>query len=303
MRDISKAVRTRQWAKNVLLFAGFVFAGRLRTAGDHLAIEAARVLLAFACFCALSGAAYLINDWRDIERDRAHPIKRNRPLAAGRISRRGAGVLLFISLVVALGCGVAIEFLNHDASGFFLAAAAYFCLTLAYSFALKNLAIVDVLVVAAGFVVRVVAGCLAVPVKISPWIVFCTFCVALFIALCKRRAEWLELGADSPTRGVLANYSLEILNPFIAIAAGLTITSYSLYTFQQKTSTAISPTWHDTPVLMATIPFVVYGVFRYLLLAYGTSVGGEPENMLRDKPFMVNAMVWAVLAAALTLLQ
>ncbi|HEX8552500.1 MAG TPA: UbiA prenyltransferase family protein [Abditibacteriaceae bacterium] len=303
MRDISKALRVRQWAKNVLLFAGFVFAGRLRTAGENVWREAACVFLAFVCFCALSSAAYVVNDWRDIERDRQHPVKKNRPFASGRISTRGAAGLLTASLGVATASLLLLARLNEAAQGFVLAALAYLLLTLAYSFALKNHVIVDVLTLAAGFVVRVVAGCLAVPVAISPWIVFCTFCVALFIALCKRRAELLELGSASPTRGVLAAYSVEILDPFIAVAAGLTITAYSLYTFNSPRSTALSATWHDTPVMMATIPFVVYGVFRYLLLAHSTAVGGEPENMLRDVPFMVNVMLWAVLAAALTLLS
>lgn len=309
MRDISRAIRTRQWAKNVLLFAGFIFAGRLRLAGENLNREAACVGLAFACFCALSSAAYVLNDWCDIERDRLHPIKKNRPFAAGRISKTGAVTILSVCVVVAIGCAAAVVLLEPRAIFFIYAACVYLALTLSYSFALKNIVIVDVLILAAGFVVRVVAGCLAVPVDISPWIIFCTFCVALFIALCKRRAELLEIGAAGGTRASLAGYSLDVLNPFIAIAAGLTITAYSLYTFSAftmtsgKGSTALSPAFHDKPLMMMTIPFVVYGVFRYLLLAYSTPVGGEPENMLRDRPFMVNVMLWVTLVAALTLLS
>jgi 4-hydroxybenzoate polyprenyltransferase len=302
MRDISKAIRTRQWAKNVLLFAGFIFAGRLRTAGDNLWREAACVFLAFFCFCALSSLGYLVNDWRDIERDRLHPIKKNRPLASGRISKRGAAQLLVFCIVTALACCGGIVLIEPRAIWFIAAAAAYLAITLSYSLVLKNLVIVDVLTLAMGFVVRVVAGCLAVPVAISPWIIFCTFCMALFIALCKRRAELLEIGAATGTRAALAAYSLEVLNPFIAVAAGLTITAYSIYTFNARQSTALSPALHDTPLMMLSIPFVVYGVFRYLLLAYGTAVGGEPESMLRDKPFMVNVMLWATLVSALTLL-
>jgi len=309
MRDFSKAIRTRQWAKNVLLFAGFIFAGRLRLAGPNLATELTSVILAFMCFCALSSAAYLLNDWCDIERDRLHPVKKNRPLAAGRISKQSAATIIGVCAVTAVICGFYIVKNQQKAENFVYAAIAYFLLTNAYSFALKNIVIVDVLTLAAGFVVRVVAGCLAVPVTISPWIIFCTFCVALFIALCKRRAELMELGANSGTRAALSAYSLEILNPFIAIAAGLTITAYSLYTFSAfnasgpQSSTALSPVFHDKPLMMTTIPFVVYGVFRYLLLAYSTPVGGEPENMLRDRPFMVNVILWAVLVSALTLLS
>jgi hypothetical protein len=150
----------------------------------------------------------------------------------------------------------------------------------------------------------VVAGCLAIPVTISPWIIFCTFTLALFIALCKRRAELLEMGEQSAsTRRVLPFYTVELLNTFIAIAAGLTITAYSLYTFNAPLSTALSPTLHDKPLLMSTIPFVVYGVFRYLFLAHSSPVGGEPEHMLRDKPLMLNVLLWALLVAALTAIE
>lgn len=309
MRDIFKAIRTRQWAKNVLLFAGLIFAGRLRLAGNNLAIEVLCVTLGFVCFCALSSVAYVLNDWCDIERDRLHPVKKNRPFASGRISQKGAAAILIACALVAVASGGLLLTIRPEAIGFGISATAYFVLTLSYSFALKNLVIVDVLTLAAGFVVRVVAGCLVLPVSISPWIIFCTFCVALFIALCKRRAELLEMGAESGTRASLAGYSLEVLNPFIAIAAGLTITAYSLYTFSAFTTTgpqnskALSPAFHDKPLMMITIPFVVYGVFRYLLLAHGTAVGGEPENMLRDKAFMVNVMLWVVLVSALTLLS
>jgi hypothetical protein len=154
--------------------------------------------------------------------------------------------------------------------------------------------------VAAGFVLRVVAGCLAIPVAISPWIIFCTFNLALFIALCKRRAELLELG-DSGTRKVLAGYNLPMLDTFIAIAAGLSITAYSLYTFNAH-SVALGR-FSDTPLMMTTIPFVVYGIFRYLLLAHSSPVGGEPEQVLRDRPLMLNVLFWALLVASLTILE
>ena len=299
-RDITRAVRTRQWAKNGLLFAGFLFAGRLRQPAPALFVELGRVCLAFACFCALSGAAYLINDWRDVERDRLHPIKKNRPLAAGKISRRGAALLIVFCLFFAVLSAWIIVKLAPQALYFPLAALAYFCLTLAYSFVLKNAVIVDVLAVAAGFVLRIVAGCVAIPVEISRWILFCTFTLALFVALCKRRAEILELGeARQTTRAVLTLYTVPLLDTFIAIAAGLTITAYSLYTFLASESTAVqgNHAW-----MMTTIPFVVYGVFRFLLLAHSSPVGGEPEQMLRDKPMLLNIFLWCFCVAVLTLL-
>jgi 4-hydroxybenzoate polyprenyltransferase len=304
MRDILSVVRTRQWAKNGLLFAGFLFAGRLRDfreAPDAFASELARVLLAFVCFCALSGAAYVINDWHDRERDRLHPVKRNRPLAAGKISVRTALFLIGFCLVVAAITGWAVVRLGKEANYFPLTAVGYFLLTLAYSFVLKNAVIVDVLAVAAGFVLRIVAGCVAIPVEISRWIIFCTFTLALFIALCKRRAEILELGeARESTRRVLTHYTVPLLDTFIAIAAGLTITAYSLYTFLASESTAVQGNRHA--LMMTTIPFVVYGVFRFLLLAHSSPVGGEPEQILRDKPMLLNIFLWALWVAILTLL-
>ena len=304
MRDILSAVRTRQWAKNGLLFAGFLFAGRLRDfreAPEIFVGELARVFLAFACFCALSGAAYLINDWHDIERDRLHPIKKNRPLAAGKISLRTALLLIGLCLAVAITTSWLVVQIETDALYFPLTALGYFLLTLAYSFALKNAVIVDVLAVAAGFVLRIVAGCVVIPVEISRWILFCTFTLALFIALCKRRAEILELGdARESTRRVLTHYTVPLLDTFIAIAAGLTITAYSLYTFLAAESTAVQGNRHA--LMMTTIPFVVYGVFRFLLLAHSSPVGGEPEQILRDKPMLLNIFLWASWVAVLTLL-
>jgi 4-hydroxybenzoate polyprenyltransferase len=300
-REVLRAVRTRQWAKNGLLFAGFVFAGRLRAPSDVLWPEIGRVLAAFACFCALSGAAYLINDWVDLERDRRHPVKRHRPLASGRISPRGALFLICLLCAGAVLGAWTVRSGDIQAGAFPFAAAAYFALTLGYSLRLKNEVIVDVLAVAAGFVIRVVAGCLAIPVAISPWIIFCTFTLALFIALCKRRAELLEIGAEADTRKVLVGYTLPMLDTFIAIAAGLTITAYSLYTFSARTIALGA--FRDTPLLMTTIPFVVYGIFRYLLLAHSSPVGGEPEQMLRDRPLMVNVALWGVVVSILTVLE
>jgi 4-hydroxybenzoate polyprenyltransferase len=302
IKDISRAIRTRQWAKNALLFGGFIFAGGLRDPWPELVSELTRVLLAFVCFCALSGATYLINDWQDLESDRLHPTKKNRPLAAGRISLRGAAGLFAVLVVIAGTTAGAIITLPPGGLGFGIAALSYFGLTLAYSLRLKHEVIIDVLSVAAGFVVRVIAGCLAIPVAISPWILFCTFTLALFVALCKRRAELLEVGESAGTRHVLKGYTAEMLDTFIAIAAGLTIIAYSLYTFNAPHSSALGKGLDQTPLLMTSIPFVVYGVFRYLLLAHSSPVGGEPEQMLRDRPLMICVLSWGLWVAALTLL-
>jgi 4-hydroxybenzoate polyprenyltransferase len=302
LRDVLHLIRTRQWAKNLLLFAGFVFAGRLRE-GDVWS-EGSRVLIAFICFCALSGIAYVINDWADRERDRLHPVKRHRPLAAGRLSTRGALLILAALLLIAACATLLIWRLEARAWGFAVAAFCYCALTLAYSLALKHEVIVDVLCVALGFVLRVVAGCLAVPVSISPWIILCTFNLALFIGLCKRRAEMTELGASSlDTRRVLLEYSAPLLDILIAVAAGLTIVAYSLYTFTAPHSQALGAALRGSPLLMVTIPFVVYGIFRYLFLALSSSVGGEPEQMLRDRRLMLNVALWILVVIGLTLLE
>ena len=300
LKDILRAVRTRQWAKNGLLFGGFIFAGRLHEPLSQLVPDGLRVMMAFACFCALSGAAYLINDWVDIDRDRAHPTKRNRPLASGRISKQGALVLLVSLLLSALVLGAAVGLSGVGTWGFAGAAVFYFVQTLAYSLRLKHEVIIDVLCVAAGFLVRVVAGCLAVPVAISPWILFCTFNLALFVALNKRRAELLEVGESGTTRKVLKGYSVPMLDTFIAVTAGLTIISYSLYTFNSRQSKLLGPQFGETPSLMISIPFVLYGVFRFLVLAHSSPVGGEPEQMLRDKPMLINGVLWILLVSGIT---
>lgn len=304
LRDLVHAVRVRQWAKNSLIGAGFVFAGHLREAGAALPAELLRVALAFICFCALSAAAYVINDWHDLERDRQHPLKRFRPMAAGRLSKQNALTLVIVSLGIGVVTALLVWWLQPAARYFPLAAWFYLLLTLAYSFALKHEVIIDVISLAACYVIRVVAGCLAIPVWISPWIVFCTFTLALFIGLCKRRAELLEMGeASAGTRRVLPLYNLQMLDTFIAVAACLTITAYSLYTFFSK-SPVVSREIRDGgwPLLMMTVPFVVYGVFRYLFLAHSSPVGGEPEQMLRDKRMVINVLLFVAFVIGISML-
>lgn len=209
-----------------------------------------------------------------------------------------------MAILAAIAIGACVVILKSEprAWGFPIAALSYFILTLAYSFRLKHEVIIDVLSVAAGFVVRVIAGCLAVPVEISPWIIFCTFNLALFVALNKRRAELMVLGGDSQTRAVLKGYTVDMLDTLIAVAAGLTIISYSLYTFNAPHTLALGKQLGDTPLMMTSIPFVIYGVFRFLILAHSSDVGGEPEQMLRDKPLMTNAILWMLWVALLTIL-
>jgi len=297
-------LRVRQWAKNLLLFAGFIFAGRLRAPegmGSFNA-ELLRVVIAFICFCALSSAIYIINDWIDAPLDRLHPSKQNRPLASGAIGNVQAAFILTALLIITFVCGALVFYIEPRSISFAITALAYFVLFLAYNLSLKHHVIVDVLCVAIGFVLRVVAGCFAIPVYISPWILLCTFNLALFVALCKRRAELAAAGDNPRTRKVLSDYSLPLLDPIIAASAALAIIAYSLYTFSASHADALGTLQH-TPLLMITIPLVVYGIFRYWFLALHTEVGEAPEKMLFDIPLLINAGLWVLAVVALTLLS
>ncbi|MEZ8221573.1 4-hydroxybenzoate polyprenyltransferase [Candidatus Fervidibacteria bacterium JGI MDM2 JNZ-1-D12] len=291
IQDWLTLLRPHQWVKNTLLFAGYIFAGNFKLPPEKALFDLTLVLFAFFSFCALSGAVYAVNDVVDREKDRKHPSKRNRPIASGRVSV-GEGISLAVgsgALGVMLACWVA--WLNQ-APLFLLVAISYPIWGLAYSLWLKRLIIVDAIGVAAGFVLRVVAGCLAIKVDISPWLILCTLLLALFIAFSKRRHELILMGNNATAvRSVLGEYSPQLLDMFIAVTASMTIMAYSLYTF---TAPHILLGDKKEPWLMVTIPFVVYGVLRYLYLAYQTDTAGAPEQMLRDKPFVINLALWAL---------
>ena len=272
-RAVLAAMRPRQWSKNLLLFAGLVFAAKI---GDPLRwVEACT---AFVAYCAASSAAYLVNDVVDTERDRMHPLKRLRPVARGELSQRAAFLVAAALAVLAFGL---VAPLGLDSVAFL---AGFLALQGAYTFALKHVVLVDVLAIAALFVIRAAAGAVAVDVRISPWLLLVTALLALFLALAKRRSELAVAGSARP---VLAGYSLPLLDQLISIAVASTIAAYSVYTF----------TAHD-PALMATIPFVVFGLFRYLLLVHRDDLGEEPENvLLSDRPLVLAVLGWAVTAA------
>ncbi len=278
------ALRPRQWTKNLLLFAGVVFAAKLGDAARWL-----EALAAFAAYCAASSAAYLVNDVGDREADRAHPLKSRRPVARGELSPRAAlllaGVLAAGSLAVAAALGWRSLVLL----------AGFAALQLAYSLGLKHVVLVDVLAIAGLFVVRAAAGAVAVDVPISPWLLVCTGALALFLALGKRRGELLLVDARAaPGRRVLDGYPLEVLDQLLTIVAAATIVSYTLYTFTAR----------DSKTLMVTIPYVVYGVFRYVLLVHRSGVGEEPDQVLvTDVPILVTVSLWAATCAAVLALD
>ena len=271
------SLRPRQWVKNLFVFAGLVFAQQLFTPA------ALTALAAFAIFCALSGAVYLVNDVADRERDRRHPTKRLRPIAAGHLSP-AAGVAIAVLVVTgALAASLAITPL------FALVAATYAALLTAYSLRLKHIVIVDVLVVAMGFTLRAVAGAVAIDVEISSWLLICTILIALFLALGKRRHEYVALRAVAvPHRPILEEYSEALLDQMIAVVTASTVMAYALYTMSPETVAKF-----NTHLLPATLPFVLYGIFRYLYLIYRKQLGGNPsEAFLTDRALQVNTLAW-----------
>ncbi len=271
------ALRPRQWTKNLLLFAGILFAAKL---GDPTRWFAA--VTAFVAYCAASSAAYLVNDVRDVASDRIHPVKRSRPIARGELAPRAALVLAAALVVFAFALAAALGPLSLAClTGFVV-------LQAAYSLGLKAVELVDVLAIAGLFVLRAAAGAIAVDVRISEWLLLCTFLLALFVALGKRRAE---LGLDGVhARPALSGYSVALVDQLLAIVAAATIAAYTGYALAA----------HDTRWLVATVPLVVYGLFRYLLLLHRRGLGEEPETLLvEDLPLLVTVAVWAAACAVI----
>jgi len=251
------SLRPRQWVKNLFVLGGLLFAQRLFTPSVWPALGA------FFIFCGLSGAVYLLNDVADRHKDRLHPDKRHRPIAAGRLAPGAAVVTAAVLIAAGLALGAWLS------PPFALAAVAYVALLIAYSFWLKHVVIVDVLVVAIGFVLRAVAGALVIDVAISGWLLICTILLALFLALGKRRHEVLSLGEGATRhRPNLAEYSPALLDQMIAVVTASTVTAYALYTMSPETVAKF-----HTHLLPATLPFVLYGVFRYLYLLYQRRIG------------------------------
>jgi len=283
LTSIFVSLRPRQWVKNLFVFAGLVFAQKLFTPSVWPALGA------FAVFCALSGSVYLLNDAADREKDRLHPDKKWRPIASGRLPA-GTAVTAAAVLVVAALAGSLV--LSRPLA---VVALAYAVLLGAYSVWLKHVVIVDVIVVAIGFVLRAVAGAVAIDVGISGWLLICTVLMALFLALGKRRHEYLTLGeAAVRHRPILAEYSAGLLDQMIAVVTASTVTAYALYTMSPETVAKF-----ETHLLPVTLPFVLYGIFRYLYLLYRRQLGGNPSELfLNDGPLLVNTLLW-ILAVAL----
>ena len=279
-----RAMRPRQWTKNALIFAALVFDQQLLRSGPLL-----RTLAAFGLMCLLASSVYLINDLADVEKDRLHPVKRGRPIASGALPRGVAVGAAVILPLAALPLAFALDW------RFGVIALLYLAKELLYSFWLKHVAIIDVLVLASGFVLRVGAGVAVITVtRFSPWLYICISLLALFIGFGKRRAELAQLSSQAGgTRAVLDAYTLPYLDELINVVSAATIMAYSLYTFSAENL----PQNH---AMMLTIPFVLYAIFRYLYLIHVRNEGGAPDELvLTDRPLQITFILWGLTSVLL----
>src|SRR2546430_5035218 len=282
MPPLLDAMRSRQWSKNVFVLAGIVFAGRLFELRSEL-----RVLACFAIFCAAASAVYLANDVADRASDAHHPLKRLRAIASGRLA---PSVAIAASAVLAAGALVGAAMLNR---GTLIIVAAYLLSTFAYSFGLKSAFLLDVMIVALGFVLRAAAGAACIDAEISPWLLVCSFLLALFLALGKRRAELVLLGEDAGNhRPALGHSSLALLDRWLTALSGAAIVSYALYTQSPRTVDHFG-----TTNLLYTVPFVIYALFRYQHHVVREDAGGDPGALLlTDRGLRLALLGWAITA-------
>jgi 4-hydroxybenzoate polyprenyltransferase len=290
-------LRPAQWLKNAVVPAAYFFAKWDPSQSAHMQGAGAIFTVAAAtmCFCAVSSGIYLLNDIHDIEADRRHPVKRLRPLAAGEIDRTTARVLAGALLLAGIS---ALPVLRLAPAVFGGVLGAYVAMQLCYTFAFKRIPYVDVFVIAIGFVLRAVAGAAALAVRISPWLLLCTFLLALFLALCKRRHEKVLLDGDGAQhREALAGYDTNLLDIQIGITASAALVCYAIYTLSEETVRRFG-----TNRLGLTIPFVMFGLFRYLELVYRHDEGGRPEKvLLTDKVLIVTVASYLLTALAVFL--
>jgi len=275
-----KLARPYQWIKNGLVFAALVFSQRLFHFHDVVLS-----VLAFIAFCAISSAGYAINDINDRESDQHHPEKRNRPLANGDVTVGEALTQAAVFGLSGLGLSVALG------PAFLVIAAAYLAMQFLYSHYAKQVVIVDVIVIANGFVLRAYAGGVAIYVAVSPWLVFITFVLALMIALARRRHELIALGAAAVAhRGPLGEYSVKLIDQMLSIVAGSTLVGYMIYTASPEVAQKLG-----TQHLFLTVPFVAFGILRYLYLVNECNEGGDPARLvLRDGPLLISILAWII---------
>jgi 4-hydroxybenzoate polyprenyltransferase len=271
-------LRPYQWMKNILVFGGLIFSTSLFKSYD-LRVS----LAAFGIFCLASSGIYILNDLLDIKTDRIHPIKRNRPIASGEVSKVSA---LFIMLLLLPSSAIFSYYLNKN---FFLIILAYIGLNIAYSFGLKNVVLLDALIVSTGFLLRAFAGCVVIQVDVTPWLFICTLSLALILSFGKRRNEMNILQSEAKNhRETLQYYNVQLLDIILTICSATAIGTYSLYTMANETVLRFG-----SQRLIITTPFVMYGIFRYLYLIYTQNKGGDPTKLLmKDIPTIINGIIW-----------
>jgi len=283
MPALLKTMRPVQWTKNLVLFAGVIFAGALDEP-ELLGLATA----GFLVFCLLSGATYILNDITDLRSDREHPVKRNRPLASGQLPVLTAAVVA----IVAAGGGLALAYRIYPAFGH--VALGYLALNVLYSLALRHMVVLDVMAIAVGFVLRAVGSVEVLAgqrpgIELSPWLLVCTFFLALFLGLAKRRHEVLILGEGAAKhRSVLDHYPQPLIDALIGVVTASTVVAYAIYSIWPGTVAKVG-----SARLVYTVPFVVYGVLRYLYLVYARGKGGQPaRSLVSDAPLAINIALW-----------
>ncbi|WP_370576015.1 decaprenyl-phosphate phosphoribosyltransferase [Methanomethylovorans sp.] len=269
LRPVLKSMRPHQWYKNFIIFICIIFSKNLLNFEMWLDL-----ILIFIVFCMLAGSQYILNDVKDAEKDRLHPKKKNRPIAAGLLPARTA---LFISLTIMI-VSLAVAFSMGRLVG--LVSLMYLANSIVYSLYFKNFAIVDAIFIAVGFVIRAIVGCVVINVTISPWLILCVFLLALVLAFGKRRHE---LDGDQNSRNSLSQYNITMSETLLNSSVSMLLMSYALYTVSIHTA------------MMLTLPFAFYGIFRYVQLINLKGIGEETELLLKDKPFVLNVMLWVFL--------
>lgn len=283
IKAIVRLARPQQWVKNIFVFTVLIFAGQVTDSG---AVSLSLVI--FAAFCLASSAVYFINDYKDIEEDKKHPTKCRRPLAAGALSPK-VGLIGFLLLTFA-ATAVPYLVINKLTAGIVLV---YLLLNVGYSFGLKHIVIIDVLVLSSGFVLRILAGAAALCVFPSPWLVLCGVMISLFLGFTKRRAEMVLLkDRAGEHRKVLAQYSSAFLDQAISIVTAATVLGYALYTVDARTVDLVG-----SRAMLLTVPLVLYGIFRYLYLVYHVESGGDPtKTVFSDLPLLITGALWGMLS-------
>ena len=283
-RALLETMRPRQWAKNIFVFAGIVFDQQLFVGPSLL-----RVVIAFVLLCLTASSIYLINDLVDIEKDRQHPTKRNRPIPSGRlplpVAWTAAAILPAVSLVVGF----------YISRGLAVVLVVYLVIHILYSFYLKNIVLVDIFAISAGFVLRVVAGVTVIQVQaFSPWLYMCMGLLSLFLAIGKRRQEYLQLGENAATiRPAFAHYNIKLLDDMLRLVITATAIAYTLYATEAETVLI------SQPLMLLTVPFVYYALFRYLYVIHVKGDGGDPTDVLyTDRPLQVSIVLWGAVVVA-----